>query len=641
MVLFNTINFKLMCRLILVMSATVLSTVASAQSLPEVPLDLDFAGITVHLTQPARLKIQKEVQQLYLHHDIIENYINTIHQINPLLNPLLTGSDIPADFIHVALPFTDTDTIGFWALSTTQATNLRLRIDETVDERFHLLLSTEVTLPKFSQLQKTQGNFVSALIHYLNQETNTSSIDSVDPFYILLSHENPKLLWKILARKLVFDYETRLYRSLANYVLFDYQQGVGKTLENIASNLHVSVEQVQPFNKWLKTTVVPATKKYSVLIQVKPDDFSNVRSIARSEEKITTVNHKDIGFPILVKLKERLSGLRSSAIYYKINDCKGIQAQNCDNFITLAFYGDISIKNFLKYNDLTLHDVARPGEIYYLERKAKRAKVPFHVVEKNQTLHDIAQLYGVRLKSLLKYNNLASNQRVQVGRILWLQTKQPRNRPAEYKRVPVDQQEKFVDEPITIVTNTSTEPDRFNLKNDSVRQAPTDTVMNLLTNERAVVQEPSIKSGADLIYLDKNTQSSKLHVVRAGQTYFSIARWYNVTVEQLYTWNNLSKYIPLQVGQKLIVTKSLKQPYKEKPSLTQKKIINPVQANKGDIINLFVVEQPKKITYYFVKAGQTLYRVALINKVSVNDLMRWNKLTSFTIEIGQKLMVQK
>ncbi|WP_460937315.1 LysM peptidoglycan-binding domain-containing protein [Spirosoma humi] len=620
---------------------TVLSTAIYAQSLPEVPLDLDFAGMTVHLTQPARLQVQKEVQHLYLHHGLIENYINTVHQVNPLLNPLLTRADIPADFIHVALPFSDVDTVGFWALSTTQATNLKLRIDETVDERFHLLLSAEVALIKLDQLQKIQGNFVSVLIHYLNQDTNTTPADSVDPFYILLGPENPVLLWKILARKLVFDHEKRLYKPLANYVLFDYQQGAGKTLENIASNLRISVEQVKAFNKWLKSTVVPATKKYSVLIQVKPDEFSSVRSIARSEEKTTAVNQRDIGFPILIKIKERRTGMRSSAIYYKINDCKGIQAQNCDNFITLAFYGNISIKTFLKYNDLTLHDVARPGEIYYLERKAKRAKVPFHVVEKNQTLHDIAQLYGVRLKSLLKYNNMASNQRVQMGRILWLQTKQPKNRPVEYRRMPVDQEEKPIDEPITIVTNTSTEPSQLNSPDNSAPKVPIDTTINSSTDEWATVKEPAIKSDAGIIDFDKNTQNSKIHVARAGQTYFSIARLYNITVEQLYIWNNLSKYIPLQVGQKLIVSKPQKQFYKEKPSIAQKKITAPAPANKDDIVNLFVVEQPEKATYYFVKAGQTLYRIALINKVSVNDLMRWNKLTSFTIEVGQKLLIQK
>ncbi|RZK68649.1 MAG: LysM peptidoglycan-binding domain-containing protein [Pedobacter sp.] len=432
------------------------------------------------------------------------------------------------------------------------------------------------------------------MIYYLSQETNTSSVDSVDPFYILLGPESPDLLWKILARKLVFDHEKRLYRPLANYVLFDYQQGVGKTLENIASDLRISTEQVQPFNKWLKTTVVPATKNYSVLIQVKPDEFSNVRLNARSEEKTTVVNHRDIGFPILAKIKERQRGIRSSAVYYKINDCKGIQAQNCDNFITLAFYGNISIKAFLKYNDLTLNDVARPGEIYYLERKAKRAKVPFHVVEKNQTLHDIAQLYGVRLKSLLKYNNIASNQRVQMGRVLWLQTKQPRNRPVEYKRVPVDQQEKFIDEPITIVTNTSTESNQFNSTDDSVRKVSIDTAVNLSTEGWATVHKPRIKSDTDMVYLDKNIQRNKLHIVQAGQTYFSIARWYNVTIEQLYTWNNLSTYTPLQIGQKLIVSKPLKQPYKGKPNFTQEKITNPVQTEKGDIINLFVVEQTKK-----------------------------------------------
>lgn len=618
---------------------TVLSTKIDAQSLPKVPADLDFAGMTVHLTQPAQLKVQKEIEQLYLHHVIIKNYINTIHQINPLLNPLLTGSEIPPDFLHVALPFADVDTVGFWALSMTQANNLKLRIDRTVDERFHLMLATEVALDELARLQKKQGNFVSALIHYLNQETNAPSQDSIDPFYILLDSENPSLLWKILARKLVFDHEDRLYRPLTNYVLVDYQQGAGKTLENIANHLHITLEQVEPFNKWLKTSVVPGTKKYSVLVQVTPDEFSAVRAMAKEK---AAVSYRDIGFPILVKLKERLSGIRSSAVYYKINDRRGIQAQNCDNFITLAFYGNISIKTFLKYNDLTLHDVARPGEIYYLERKAKRAKVPFHVVEKNQTLHEVAQLYGVWLKSLLKFNSIAPNQRVQTGRILWLQTKKPKDRPVEYKVVPIDQQEKFDEEPTTIVTNTPTENSRSNLTNEPARQVPIDTVVNLSTNEPAAVQKPSAKSDTGTFSSGKNTQSRKLHIAQAGQTYFSIARWYNITVDQLYSWNKVSNYIPLKVGQRLIVSQPIRQPYAVKSSPAKQELMGSVQANKKEeIINVFVVEQPKKIAYYFVKPGQTLYRIALINKVSVDDLMRWNKLTSFTIEVGQKLLIQQ
>ena len=45
-------------------------------------------------------------------------------------------------------------------------------------------------------------------------------------------------------------------------------------------------------------------------------------------------------------------------------------------------------------------------------------KNPIHIVEVNQSLHDISQLYGIRLESLCKLNGWEEPQAVQVGEIL-------------------------------------------------------------------------------------------------------------------------------------------------------------------------------------------------------------------------------
>ena len=62
------------------------------------------------------------------------------------------------------------------------------------------------------------------------------------------------------------------------------------------------------------------------------------------------------------------------------------------------------------------------------------------------------------------------------------------------------------------------------------------------------------------------------------------------------------------------------------------------------IINEARVETPRfngTSYYHVVQAGQTVYRVALINKVSIPNIMRWNNLSNYTIEIGQRILIKK
>ena len=63
------------------------------------------------------------------------------------------------------------------------------------------------------------------------------------------------------------------------------------------------------------------------------------------------------------------------------------------------------------------------GDIIYLQKKRKCAsrefrKYPIHIVEVNQSLFDISQLYGIRLESLCELNGWDEPHAVQVGEIL-------------------------------------------------------------------------------------------------------------------------------------------------------------------------------------------------------------------------------
>lgn len=621
-----------------------------AQSLPVVPFDIDFADVSVHLTEPGRMRVQEEVRRMYANQGAMQRDIDALRQLTPVLEPLLKEAGLPSDFRYVALPFADAEINTYWSISESQIRDMDLRVDKLVDERLHPVLTTEVVIPYLKRLhQATHGNYVRTLLQHIRIGNNLPVDQSIqiDPAYALLSPQSPPLIWKILARKLVFEHEEPTYRHGHRYVLYEYANGAGQTLQAIARHLQIGDERLKPFNQWLLTDAVPTTRDYPVLIRVTPDEYARVRKAAEASWKTVTVGEPDLGFPMLQKLQNKEKGIRSLAYFYRINNRRGIQAQLCDNAIALAFYGKITPESFLKYNDLSEHDVIRPGEVYYLEAKAKRASVPFHVVQKSQTLREIAAMYGVKLKSLLRFNRIEPTQRVQTGRIVWLQKKRPQDRPVEYQQLPVEEPKPPVkEEPIITATEATPSSTDLLARQSEANAIPPNSKTLDGDTTAAVVKEvispnESIKPAHELsdTVVDEAKEKLKLHVVKPGQTYYSIAQMYGVTVAQLYAWNNLSERIPLKVGQELILDTTPKLPRQQtKPKLASTSKAKPVEEKW---INSFVIEKTTNAFYHVVQAGQTVYRVALINRVRVKDLMRWNKLKNYTIEIGQKLLIYK
>lgn len=100
-----------------------------------------------------------------------------------------------------------------------------------------------------------------------------------------------------------------------------------------------------------------------------------------------------------------------------------------------------------------------------------------------------------------------------------------------------------------------------------------------------------------------NTESD-LYVVKKGDSLWSISKKYGISVDELKRLNNLSNNL-LSVGQTLRVSGS---------SLTNNEI-------------------------YIVKSGDTLYSIANRFDISVDNLRRYNNLTSNAISIGQQLYI--
>lgn len=110
-------------------------------------------------------------------------------------------------------------------------------------------------------------------------------------------------------------------------------------------------------------------------------------------------------------------------------------------------------------------------------------------------------------------------------------------------------------------------------------------------------------------YAPPSIESVSSYVVKAGDTLYSIANRFNVTVDELKRANNLTSNA-LTIGQKLII------PAEEEQA-----------PSTSDYIN------------YIVKSGDSLYKIANQYGVSVNDIIEFNQLPSTVLSIGQQLLI--
>lgn len=120
------------------------------------------------------------------------------------------------------------------------------------------------------------------------------------------------------------------------------------------------------------------------------------------------------------------------------------------------------------------------------------------------------------------------------------------------------------------------------------------------------------------------------HTVVSGDTLYSIAKRYGLQVHELQTMNSMSS-TSLAIGQVLAVKYA---------SDTETSSTEETNASSGELSSSTTSSSTGSNTHT-VASGETLYRIAKNNNVSVDDLMKWNGLSSNSLSIGQVLKLSE
>ena len=141
-----------------------------------------------------------------------------------------------------------------------------------------------------------------------------------------------------------------------------------------------------------------------------------------------------IGQPVVIVMPAQKAETRrkSKAEYYPantvftINEAKVIYAESGTSMLALANNYNVAFKKLIEFNDLEEKtDILNASQLIFLEKKPRKGTKDIHIVEENETLHDIAQKEGIQLSVIMEYNSLKKGMQPAAGERIYLKFAAP------------------------------------------------------------------------------------------------------------------------------------------------------------------------------------------------------------------------
>lgn len=133
------------------------------------------------------------------------------------------------------------------------------------------------------------------------------------------------------------------------------------------------------------------------------------------------------------------------------------------------------------------------------------------------------------------------------------------------------------------------------------------------------IKHDTIHPGQKVYIKAKSAAKKAQYIVKAGDSIWKIAKEHGITIDDLVKWNKVTNFT-IHPGDTLITTQPPLNPLP--PVITKQPL-------------------PQLGALYTVKAGDSVWRIAQSHGVSMDDLVKWNNISNFTIHPGEVLILKQ
>jgi len=270
--------------------------VASFTTSPLVSSVVRFCGEDVDISRyNMREGMDRELSSFTYFHSSTMLLIKRANRYFPIIEPILKANGIPDDFKYLAVIESNLDpratsparAAGLWQFMEATGKGYGLRITPTVDERRHIVKSTEAACKYLKEAYGKFGNWLTVASSYnagmgrISGQINKQGETSVLNLYLV--EETTRYPYRILAMKQIFENPYKygfVLRAENLYSPIDcIEVDVDKDITDLAAFARekgITYYDLKFFNPWLKDTkLVTGGAKYKILVPNKNELYYN------------------------------------------------------------------------------------------------------------------------------------------------------------------------------------------------------------------------------------------------------------------------------------------------------------------------------------------------------------------------------
>ena len=254
---------------------------------PILPKSMSFAGEAVPLERrEIQDQLDHEMVLLYYSPGTILYITKLSQRWFPMIEERLKANGIPDDFKYLCVAesnlqnlISKAGAVGFWQFMPATAPTYGLEVSDAVDERYHVLKSTDAACKFFKQAYDKLGSWTAAAASYNcgqgGYNTQVLFQKNTNYYDLLLPEETMRYVFRILTFKYLMQNAQKLGYIVGrdeSYAPLKLRSiTVTKSIDNLATwavEQGVTYKLLKLYNPWLRDHSLPVKtgKQYTILL---------------------------------------------------------------------------------------------------------------------------------------------------------------------------------------------------------------------------------------------------------------------------------------------------------------------------------------------------------------------------------------